>query len=147
MLKYVEGNIITGDYEIFCQQVNCKHKMGAGLAKQIRDAYPEVYDEYMQTEPKLGRVLAVPTTDRRVCINMYAQDGYGKDKRYTDYEAFKKCLSAIAEFAKHIEKDITIAFPYGIGCGLGGGDWNIIQGMIKDFSETIPQKVVIVNLK
>ena len=80
MLKYVKGNIVTGDYTIFCQQVNCKHRMGSGLARQIRNAYPEVYREYMNVQKQiLGYILPVFTTDGRICVNMFAQDNYGKD--------------------------------------------------------------------
>lgn len=148
MFEYVKGNIVTGNYEIFCQQVNCQHKMGAGLAKQIRNAYPEVYKEYIRVEnPMLGYILPVFTTDGRICINMFAQDRYGNDDScYTDYVAFKNCLNAIVGFISdhHIHEDIPIAFPYGIGCGYGGGSWIIIQDLIKEFSEKIPQKVIVV---
>lgn len=58
MLKFEKGNIVTGDYLIFCHQVNCKRKMGSGLARQIRNKYPEVYSEYMKIEnPMLGLSL------------------------------------------------------------------------------------------
>ena len=150
MIEYATGNIVTDNYTVFCQQVNCKKVMGAGLAKQIRNKYPEVYHEYMNVDnPMLGYILPVFTHDGRLCINMYAQDGYGKDKRYTNYEAFKDCLNAIKGLIKdhHIRKDIPVAFPYGIGCGLAGGDWYVILGMLTDFSQQIENKVVIVSLK
>lgn len=151
MLRFEKGNIITGNYPIFCQQVNCKGVMGAGLAKQIRKKYPEVYEKYMfecsfEDVPKIGKCNYVPTKDRRICINMFAQDGYGRDKKYTDYNAFKECLEHIAFFMKfHSKNKPSIAFPYGIGCGLAGGDWYIILGMLKDFAEKIPQDVIIVE--
>lgn len=151
MLLYEFGDIVKGDYPIFCHQVNCQGVMGSGIAKQIRSKYPEVYREFKQIkEPILGFILPVTTKDGRICINMFAQDNYGKDgKKYTDYEAFKKCLDAIEGLIKdhHIKMNVPIAFPYGIGCGFGGGDWNIIQGLLKDFSEKISQNVVIVSLK
>lgn len=151
MFEYVKGNIVTGDYTIFCQQVNCKHRMGSGLARQIRNAYPEVYREYMNIQEQiLGYILPVFTTDGRICVNMFAQDNYGKDgKCYTNYTAFKDCLTALVGFISdhHIKEDVTIAFPYGIGCGLGGGNWIIIQDLIKEFSEKVPQKVVVVMLR
>ena len=148
MLKYEKGNIVTGNWIIFCHQVNCKGVMGAGLAKQIKDKYPEVYKEYLRVEnPTLGIILPVFTHDGRACINMFAQDGYGRDKRYTDYDAFKKCLDAIESFLKshHVHEDVQIAFPYGIGCGLAGGDWKIVLCMLNEFANNIKQDVVIVN--
>lgn len=151
MLKFEKGNIVTGDYVIFCQQVNCRRKMGAGLALQIRNKYPEVYTKYMNTETqKLGCILPVYTSDGRVCINMFSQYNYGRDgKRYTDYDAFKKCLNEIEYFLKDclLADGATIAFPYKIGCGLAGGDWNVIQNLIKAFSEKVSQDVVIVSME
>jgi len=149
MLYFEKGDIVAGRYPVFCQQVNCKQVMGAGLAKQIRNAYPEVYREYKHEPAKLGNILPVFTTDGRICINMYAQDGFGKDRRYTDYVAFKTCLGKIIRLVAehHILPEVPIAFPYAIGCGLAGGDWNLIQGMLEDFSKEIPNKVVIVSLR
>lgn len=151
MIEYKVGDIVKNNYTIFCHQVNCCHKMGSGLAKQIRKAYPEVYKEYMNVEnPMLGYILPVFTHDGRICINMFAQDGYGKDgKQYTNYEAFNNCLRALFGFIAdhHIKKDVTIAFPYGIGCGLGGGNWFVIRNMIRSFAEVVQQKVVIVKHK
>ena len=150
MLKFVKGDIITGDYPIFCHQVNCKGVMGAGLARQIRDKYPEVYETYRMYCRDgigiLGSCNYIPTVDRRICINMFSQDGYGTDKRYTDYDAFQTCLNHIAFFMNfHPKNKPSIAFPYGIGCGLAGGDWDIILGMLKEFAEKIPQDVYIVQ--
>ena len=151
MLRYEIGDIVNGSYPLFCQQVNCKGKMGAGLAKQIRDKYPEVYESYMRDYHlgfnKLGETLLVLTQDKRVCFNMYAQYEYGRSKRYTDYNAFKLCLEKISRMLATHKIDEPIAFPYGIGCGLAGGDWYIILGMLKDFSKTIKQDVIVVSLQ
>lgn len=61
---------------------------------------------------------------------MYSQRSYGYDgKRYTSYKAFRYILQ---ELKKHIPTDCTIGFPKGIGCGLGGGNWNKISSMIEE---------------
>lgn len=46
MIKTVEGNILDAEEDIICHQVNCKGVMGAGLAKQIKSKYPNVYKDY-----------------------------------------------------------------------------------------------------
>lgn len=148
MLKFENGNLVTGNYVIFCHQVNCQRVMGAGLARQIRNKYPEVYNEYVKADQDLGHILPVFTHDGRICINMFAQDKYGMDKQYTDYFAFKRCLRSIKEFLKihHVKREIPVAFPYGIGCGLAGGEWRAIFSLLTDFSKEIEQDVVIVSL-
>ena len=150
MVHYERGNIVTNKkYTIFCQQVNCRKVMGAGLARQIRNEYPEVYVEYKHVEdPMLGYILPVFTSDGRICINMFAQDGFGRDKQYTDYDAFKSCLRAIVGLVAdhHIHEDVPIAFPYMIGCGLAGGDWTVIEKLLLEFSDMVPNDVIIVRL-
>ena len=109
----------------------------------------QVYKHYMEmNQQDLGMILSVLTYDERVCINMFAQYKYGRDKQYTDYTAFEECLAKIKTFLKNydIKKDIPVAFPYKIGCGLAGGDWNIIKEMLKKFSDEIEQDVIIVEL-
>lgn len=146
MIYYADGDILTNDYKIFCHQVNCQKVMGAGLAKQIKDKYPEVYQIYQDREyPYLGAIDWIPTSDNRICVNMYAQDFYGRDRRYTDYIAFVDCLNEIENEIITLPKEWSIAFPYGIGCGLGGGDWRIIEELLKDFSKRINQDVIIVR--
>jgi O-acetyl-ADP-ribose deacetylase (regulator of RNase III) len=59
-MQHVKGNILNVEQGVICQQVNCKLIMGAGLAKQIRNKWPQVYTEYrsiISTRPylRLGR--------------------------------------------------------------------------------------------
>ena len=49
--------------------------------------------------------------------------------QYTNYTAFKRCLVHLTEYVPAGE---TIAMPYGIGCGLGGGNWEINEWYLKD---------------
>lgn len=151
MLYEVNGNLLSGKYDIICHQVNCRGAMGAGLAKQIRNKYPIAYEDYRTAYEwgllKLGTNLYTCVEKGKFCVQMCAQDRYGHDKRYTDYDAFQSCLDSLAHRLEEnkVSEDKVIAFPYLIGCGLAGGDWNIIKEMLKDFSNRVKQKVVIVK--
>ena len=135
MIKCVKGNLLDSDCDYICHQVNCQGRMGSGIAKQISERWPEVFVNYLEHISMcfgnpLGSICTVPVNngDLRV-VNMFSQFSYGYDgKRYTSYDAFYNCLVAIT---REIPKGKTIAFPYNIGCGLGGGDWSIISNMIK----------------
>lgn len=135
MIKIVEGNILNAPDDIICHQVNCQGVMGSGLAKQIRNKYPEVYTNYRSylinyTGKILGSVNSVLCHDGKIVFNLFGQDKYGRDKQYTDYEALKSALSSLNLFASY--KKLSIAIPYNLGCGLAGGDWNIVYKIIKD---------------
>lgn len=134
MIQYKSGNIFTSTADILCHQVNCQGKMGAGLAKQIRERYPHVYQRYVQIcqtnyGHTLGRIMLDKVSSTRTICSMFAQEYYGRDRRYTDYDAFRKCLKCLA---KHTPVTHTIALPHSIGCGLAGGDWNIILPIIEE---------------
>lgn len=152
MIHYKDGNLLDADVNYICHQVNCQGRMGSGIAKQIRERWPIVYENYMaefkEIEGKiiqlcgqweneidvsdilLGRLQQVKVNDTQTVINMFSQQYYGYDgKRYTSYDAFWDCLNGIKY---SIPKGSKIGFPWGIGCGLGGANWEVIITMIEE---------------
>lgn len=135
MVKYLKGDLLESGCDYICHQVNCLGIMGSGIARQIREKWPKVYDVYSAhcyetgKYSLLGDIDIVPLADGNNVINMYSQLDCGYDgKRYTSYDAFDKALHKIKSCVK---KNSTIGFPKNIGCGLGGGDWRIVSAMIE----------------
>lgn len=146
MILHREGNILNSGADVICHQVNCMGAMNSGVAKAIRQRWPQVYTEYRNAARDLstddefcdeelswmhmhGHIQPVYISEtNQTVINMFAQRGYGYDgARYTSYDAFWTCLCEIRE---HITPGKKIAFPARIGCVRGGADWTIIQTMI-----------------
>lgn len=136
MVKIIPGNLLDAKEKIICHQVNCRGAMNSGVAKAIREKWPEVYTDYqshidMCFGSPLGSVCyAGINGSLQEVAHMFAQYSYGYDgKRYTSYDAFYNCLTAL-----HQDNNPTdsIAFPYKIGCDRGGASWNIIYAMICD---------------
>lgn len=136
-MQTIEGNILDIETGIICHQVNCQGVFNAGLARQIRKKYPVVYQHYMEWYKKgiweLGMVQVVHVTDGLFVANLAGQDKYG-NKQYTDYSALKKCFSELSLY------DSQVYIPYGIGCGLGGGNWEIVGSLI---DQVIPTAIVV----
>ena len=46
MVTHIDGDLLeiqkTMNLDVICHQVNCQGKMASGIAKQIRDTYPQV---------------------------------------------------------------------------------------------------------
>lgn len=125
--------------------------MGAGVAAQIKNRWPAVYKSYNErcigniiynndTSELLGSIQICPINDHQSVINMFAQDGYGKNGRYTSYDAFWLCLG---EIRKCTMPGDSIAFPFGIGCGLGGANWDVILKMIETVLSVEDRKIYI----
>ena len=152
MVHYKTGNLLDAPVDYICHQVNCQGRMGSGIAKQIKERWPVVYDQYIAafkereeevvklcgqwetqidvSETLLGHLQQIPVSDTQTVINMFAQQWYGYDgKRYTSYDAFWACLGGIRD---SIPKGSKIGFPMGIGCGLGGANWEVISTMIEE---------------
>lgn len=153
MIKIVEGNILDATEDMICQQVNCKNVMNSGLAKQIKENYPEVekaYHEVCDTKkPKdlLGLAQIVYCLDGKHVVNIFGQLNYGRGKLQTDYKALGAGLDSVflsVTSGKH--KGQSVAVPYGIGCGLGGGDWDIVYRLIKLVSDYYGCDVTIYQL-
>jgi hypothetical protein len=130
MINNVLGNILYAQENLICQQVNHQKVMGAGLAKQIRNKYPDIYigycnfcDDHTFEEIKsngMFYVYDIPETDKHI-ICIFGQDDYGTDKVYTDYKALENSFMNLK--SKCFVNDDTIAIPYMMGCGLAGGNW------------------------
>lgn len=149
MIIFKEGNILNSKADYICHQVNCRGAMNSGVAKAIRQKYPEVFEAYfncakdidigfgdkqLSWEHMFGHIQLIPI-NKRYIVNMFAQDGYGYDgKRYTSYDAFWNCLN---EIKMKVPDGETIAFPYKIGSVRGGANWEVIYKMIEEvFKDT-----------
>lgn len=136
-IVFKDGDMFTSDAKYLCHQVNCMGKMGSGIAKTVREKFPTAYHDYMalclfsgkSTKELLGGIQFCEC-GQKVIINMFGQERYGNDgARYTSYSAFRECLQHIHN---HVPHGSTIAFPNGIGCGLGGAKWKIILSLIEE---------------
>ena len=118
--------------------------MGSGIAKQIRDRYPNVYEEYKQNVNShvnkyelLGSVLISWIDKEHLVANFFSQYNYApRTIRHTNYDRFETCCEYLKEFINTVypdrTRDIRIGFPYKIGCGLAGGDWSIVIKIIEE---------------
>ena len=154
IIKYVNGDILTAKdrpgFVAICHQVNCKGVMGAGLALQIKNKYPNLYKRYrkfctnvhynppeLTKSPLLGKIqifypenlsVSGDSEPTHCIVNCFGQDGYSNKGVQTDYVALKKCFKQI----NTIFKNKRVALPYKFGCGLAGGDWSVVERLIEE---------------
>ena len=140
MIKHIKCDIFKSGADVILHQVNCQGVMGSGVAKQVKDKYPKVYEEYkkwcneLPTNALLGESQFVRTkedynTNFIGIFNLFAQNNFGYDGgRYTSYDALYSCLRHVKNSLPN--NTITIAIPYLMSCCRGGGDWNKVYEMI-----------------
>jgi len=134
-----------GEINVMVHQVNCQGKMASGIAGQIAKAYPKHKEEFLREygyNNYLGNSVMTIYYDeargsRNYVAGVYGQNHYGRDgKRYTNYAALFSGIDEIINYTlEWDDKPTKVGIPWGIGCGLGGGDWNIVYPLLKDLSE------------
>ena len=137
MVKEIKGDLLLADVDVICHQVNCQGKMNSGIAKSIREMFPQVYHDYClicaTTAPEklLGEVQPVfVEDDKTIVVNMFGQLNYGYDgRRYTSYDAMWSCLNKVHSY---IPEGKTIGFPAKVGCVRGGANWAVVKRMIEE---------------
>jgi hypothetical protein len=148
MLKIVEEDLLNASEEYICQQTNCISTNAHGLSETIRLNFD--IDPYSHRQPLNGRNHAIPkhcdipgtikvfSNGKVKVICMFAQYGMGKPYKYGNniedsyakrFLWFKTCLFEISKLRPQ-----SIAFPYNIGCGLAGGNWDNYLSAIDYFS-------------
>lgn len=139
---FVKGDLLKGQTNIIMHQVNCKGVWGAGLAKQIRDKYPNAFVDYKRLCDEKGSKLLghsrIWISKDRTIFSIFGQDGYGRDRRYTDYDALIGGIKEAIRKYRSTEQSyhqLPIGIPCGIGCRLAGGDWLIVKNLLGNIEE------------
>lgn len=149
MLKHAKGNLIdmaeAGDFDVIVHGCNCQNVMGSGIAKEIRERYPQAFevdrayhhaictDFDGQVVQKLGNYSVSYLNDDVAIINAYTQLNFlprGVD--HFEYDSFKLILRKLASSYR----GKRFGFPQ-IGQGLAGGNGIRIIGMLEAFSEMV----------
>ena len=141
-MRTIQGDLLNCEANHIAHVANCFNTFGAGIAKQIREQYPEAYDADLETKKgdrnKLGTFSTAHIPDENKWIyNLYGQYGYGGGVVNLDYPALEKSLWSLRD---HLEgkqcNDIILGFPTRIGCVLAGGDWNIVKPLVEKMFST-----------
>lgn len=149
MLVYKNGDILNATENIICHQVNADGVMGGGLALQIAKLYPEVENKYKKFcrcynydyEKLKGNGYMVPIGHLKFIENCFTQ----KPNFDTDYEALKKCFTYLMQLCK--AHSYSICVPYGYGCGIAHGDWNIVSKIFEDLSNEYEVDILVYRLE
>lgn len=154
----IKGDVLKVKADLICHQVNCLGIMGNGLAKQVREQYPNVYEDYKSlcdhTRDKhdlLGQVQFLYLNTDSDIANVFGQYAISNSEQQTDYDALKKAFGEkVHAYIESVQgggvfKMDNIAIPKYFGCGLGKGDWDTVLGIITAALEDLDINLMIVE--
>ena len=132
-IDYIKGDLFSTPIKTIAHGCNAQGVMGAGVARIIRERYPEAYQEYKEIHEREGLVLGTLVaagSKGKVIINAITQNLYGKTgDRFASYDAIDSCFHLI-NLSMALEEQTHVAMPM-IGAGLGGGKWEVIAEIIE----------------
>lgn len=137
-MHIVKGDLIelaaSGRFDVIVHGANCQCVMGAGIAKTIRERFPEAYDADLQTakgdRSKLGTISCAQVSrdgGSLWVVNAYTQFDYRGRGVRVDYEAVRSAMG-------HVKQRFggqRIGYPK-IGAGLARGDWAQLSRIIDE---------------
>lgn len=136
-MKIIDGDLLNSECNHIAHCANCFHTFGAGIARQIREQYPEAYDADLNTKKgdinKLGQFTCAESSGKFI-YNLYGQYSFGSGKRLME----DKLEMALVHLKNHLctkridgDSNIILGFPWKIGCCLAGGNFSIVRPMVE----------------
>lgn len=136
MVIEIKGDLLETPCDVIAHGVNCQNVMGSGVARVLFEKWPIVKEAYhqhfLEYDPGedginfLGTIQDFMVNGEYGFINCFTQQYFGPaDKKYVSYDAIYDCFKQIADIYDEV------AIPR-IGCGLAGGNWEIVKRIIND---------------
>lgn len=162
-IKTIEGDIteFPEGIDVILQGCNIRATQGAGLAKTLSQKYPSVlqadidrHKRYkirgLPPEYLLGKYskasVDLGTKYRKIIVNLYQQDltpcitGVN-----LSYDALYSALYKFNEEFKNVFMPLKIGIPDLIGCGLAGGEREIVLAIIKTIFKDSKHQIILVK--
>lgn len=133
MSKIVEytGDLFTSQADALGHGVNVKGAMGAGIALQFKNRFPDMYEEYAgfcAGGAMIPGDVYVYYGDP-IVFNIASQDFPGPNARPSWL-----AIGLGNMYSEIIDRNVSsVALPQ-IGCGIGGLDWKDVKGLITDYA-------------
>ncbi|MCX4026521.1 macro domain-containing protein [Endozoicomonas sp. SM1973] len=137
-MKVITGDLIKlvadGYFDVIIHGCNCQCTMAAGIAKTIKNIFPEAYYADCATtkgdRSKLGTISYATVellSHTLTVVNAYIQYDWRGPQIRTDYNAVRSAIHEV----KHQFSGMRIGYPL-FGIGLTKGDWEVIEIILSE---------------
>ncbi len=142
MISYVVCDLFTSPARVLVNTVNTVGVMGKGIARDFKQVYPEMFEEYQELCEKgafnIGNLWLYKTSNKWV-LNFPTKKHWRQPSKpeYIE-EGLKKFVDTY-----HVYGITSISFPL-LGCGNGELDWETqVRPLMEEYLQSIPVIVYI----
>lgn len=153
-IQIIEGDLLDANTKYIVHQCNIITTRAKHLAWSMFQRYPyaNVYHQRQgqRSIPGTIQISKDPTNQGPSVIAFYAQRYPGSSKYSNDTypmrkQWFEECLKHLATLP---DLENGVSFPWEIGCGAAGANWQEYYSLLEEFSKNHPDaKVYIYRLK
>ncbi len=144
-IVYVSGNILEATTEAVINPVNCVGVMGAGLAKQFRDKYPNMFRDYKDI-CRCGELVPgrLHIFDREVFAPPFFIINFPTKKDWREPSELEYIETGLVMLVRVLGRlnVKSISIPK-LGCGLGGLNWHDVNSLIKKYLSDVGVEVMV----
>lgn len=145
IIEYKKGNILESKAEALVNPVNCVGVMGAGLAKQFKKKFPNMFNHYrticFNKSLDIGKIDYCKEKDK-VIFN-FPTKIHWKNKSLIEY--IDKGIDALILIVEELDVK-SIAVPM-LGCELGGLNKQIVHTLIVNkFANEFKRKNLLIEI-
>lgn len=159
-VKVINGDLLESNAKYIAHQCNVLSQKAGHLAKSVFNKYPyaNVYGSrkrlinWRESRDRPGTISIMGDgLNNRYVINMFAQifpgsprfpdsisDGHNAREKY-----FINCLKEISK----ISNLDSVGFPWQVGCGAAGGNWERYRSFIDEFALNLKADIFIYRLE
>lgn len=155
MIINKEGDLFralsSGEIDRAVHCCNSHGKMNSGVAKQVREQYPNTFKAYIKSLKDFESSVRDPMGSISWnlgdgILNIIGQRNYGYDgKRYGHYGHIAAGLNSAMQM-KVLTADTRVGFPYKFACDRAGCNWDIILELIEGLIVPVVKDVYIYKL-
>jgi O-acetyl-ADP-ribose deacetylase (regulator of RNase III) len=151
--KEIKGNLVEfpNGINIIGHCANCQNVMGSGIALVIKDLFPAAWQADQDTKAgdakkfgSLSKAVVKVDGKSKVICNIYGQWIPDTSKRAVNYDRLAMGVEELMKRAS-AQKGARVGFPKLMGSDRAGGDWQIIEAIIKTYAEKYEVETVIVD--
>ena len=136
MIEYVHGNIFESKAKVITNPVNTVGVMGAGLALQFKQKYPNMFNMYQVACDNnlltIGKLMLIKETDHTILL-------FPTKKDWRDPSQLSYIEAGLRKFVSMYEqKGVTSVAFSKLGCGLGGLKWEVVKPIMEKYLKPLP---------
>ncbi len=150
MIKTITGDLLEAKEKYIVHQTNCVTARGGGLANFLFQKFPyaNIYATRTKEDCDVATLRDKPGSiiisgngqDQRYVVHLMGQlypggfwDDMPEDSEEMRHKFFHQGLMSLAK-VPNLE---SVAFPFKIGCGIAGGNWEWYLGTIENFAKYV----------